>query len=512
MSTTVVQTQATPNGANGTKPGETETHCDHADSAHESSKKKQLLPHTINPRVMEAQYAVRGALVLRAMQHQRALDSGEKMPFDEIIYCNIGNPHQLRQKPITYFRQVLSIVDYPELATLAPSAYPPDAVARALKFLDNCPGGTGAYSESQGISCIRQHVADFISKRDGVKASADDIFLSDGASQGVSIAMQILIRDSMDGVMIPIPQYPLYTATISLCGGRAVGYYLNEEANWTMEIAELRRSIREARQEGVRVRAMVVINPGNPTGQCLGIENMREVVRFCEEEGLLLIADEVYQVNTYGEDCNFVSFRRVVTELNSPIELLSYHSVSKGFVGECGRRGGYMELHNIHPEVFEQVYKMFSIGLCCNVSGQVMVDLMVKPPAEGEPSYELYEQEIAALRGSMTRRSKKLSAALNTMRNVSCTPIQGAMYAFPTIRLPAKAHAAAAQAGMAPDTFYCVSLLDATGICVVPGSGFRQKKGTWHFRTTFLPGEDKMDMVIDKLRRFNDTFMSTYED
>lgn len=144
---------------------------------------KQLLPNTINPRVMEAQYAVRGALVLRAMQHQRALENNEKMPFDEIIYCNIGNPHQLKQKPITFFRQVLALVDYPELATLAPNAFPPDAVQRALTFLENCPGGTGAYSESQGILHIRQHVAEFISRRDGVTASADDIFLSDGASQ-----------------------------------------------------------------------------------------------------------------------------------------------------------------------------------------------------------------------------------------------------------------------------------------------------------------------------------------
>jgi alanine transaminase len=134
---------------------------------------------------MEAQYAVRGALVLRAMQHQRALENNEKMPFDEIIYCNIGNPHQLKQKPITFFRQVLALVDYPELATLAPDAFPPDAVQRALTFLENCPGGTGAYSESQGILHIRQHVAEFISRRDGVTASADDIFLSDGASQVV---------------------------------------------------------------------------------------------------------------------------------------------------------------------------------------------------------------------------------------------------------------------------------------------------------------------------------------
>ena len=246
MSSTILQPPVPVQCLNGSKHFDGSSSVGTAQDSSENSESnpaiqptKQLLPNTINPRVMEAQYAVRGALVLRAMQHQRALENKETMPFDEIIYCNIGNPHQLKQKPITFFRQVLALVDYPELATLASDSFPPDAVQRALTFLENCPGGTGAYSESQGIHHIRQHVAEFISRRDGVTASADDIFLSDGASQvfahdtlaphhmflmflcsivicqdsfdklhlqGVSIAMQIMIRDSADGVMIPIPQ------------------------------------------------------------------------------------------------------------------------------------------------------------------------------------------------------------------------------------------------------------------------------------------------------------------
>eukprot|EP00286_Rhodomonas_abbreviata_P002652 CAMPEP_0181346598 /NCGR_PEP_ID=MMETSP1101-20121128/33413_1 /TAXON_ID=46948 /ORGANISM="Rhodomonas abbreviata, Strain Caron Lab Isolate" /LENGTH=509 /DNA_ID=CAMNT_0023458721 /DNA_START=105 /DNA_END=1634 /DNA_ORIENTATION=+ len=471
----------------------------------------QLSAGTINPKVVDAQYAVRGALVLRAMQHERALQENQKLPFDEIFFCNIGNPHQLNQKPVTYFRQVLSLMDYPEMSDhpAVTQIYPADAIARAKHFFANVPGGTGAYSESQGITLVRQHVAEFISRRDGVQADKDDVFLTDGASQGVAVSTNILIRNELDGIMIPIPQYPLYSATISLCGGRAVGYYLDEANNWSMDISELKSSLKNARSEGTNVRALAIINPGNPTGQCLTEANMREVVKFCEEENLVILADEVYQTNVYG-DVPFTSFRKVVTEMHSDVELISYHSVSKGMIGECGRRGGYMELQNLDASVIEQVYKMFSIGLCSNISGQVMVDCMVKPPVEGEESYPLYKQEMDGLYASLLRRSQKLSAALSTMSNISCTPIAGAMYAFPQIHLPRKAVDAAKVAGMQPDTFYAVELLDATGICVVPGNGFRQQAGTFHFRTTFLPPENKMDMVVDKLRTFNESFMSKY--
>uniref|UniRef100_A0A7S0E8I1 Aminotransferase class I/classII large domain-containing protein n=1 Tax=Hanusia phi TaxID=3032 RepID=A0A7S0E8I1_9CRYP len=471
----------------------------------------QLTPDSINPKVLEAQYAVRGALVLRAMQHERALQQKQILPFSEILYCNIGNPHQLKQKPVTFFRQVLALTDYPDLLDMpgCSEVFPADAIQRAKEFHRNTPGGTGAYSESQGLRHVRENVAKFIARRDGVTAYADDIFLTDGASQGVHISIMCLIKNELDGIMIPIPQYPLYTATISLNGGRAVGYYLDESHGWTMDVSELDRALREARNQGTNVRALAVINPGNPTGQCLTEANIRQVVEFCERNNLVILADEVYQANVYG-NVPFTSFRKVVTNMKSNVELISYHSVSKGMIGECGRRGGYMELINIDPVVVEQIYKLFSISLCSNIAGQIIVDLMVSPPSEGDPSYDQYEREMKDLFESLKRRSQKLHSALNSMKNITCTEIGGAMYAFPSIHLPPSAVQAAKEAGMTPDTFYAVELLDATGICVVPGSGFRQKQGSFHFRTTFLPSESKMDDVIDKLRKFNQTFMDKY--
>ncbi len=142
-----------------------------------------------------------------------------------------------------------------------------------------------------------------------------------GRSQGVTVCLEVIVRTGTDGILIPIPQYPLYSATIDLLGGRYVGYYLNEAKGWEMDIGELRRALKEAREQGTTVRALAVINPGNPTGQTLSLENMKDVVKFCEEEALVLMADEVYQANVYGSKQTFTSFRKVVTEMNSKVEV-----------------------------------------------------------------------------------------------------------------------------------------------------------------------------------------------
>jgi len=194
------------------------------------------------------------------------------------------------------------------------------------------------------------------------------------------------------------------------------------------------------------------------------------------------------------------------------LELLSFHSISKGFVGECGHRGGYVELHNIDPDVKAVLYKLASISLCPNVVGQILIGLMTNPPVPGNPSYELYNQEKTAILNSLKRRAEKLVKALNQLEGVSCRPVEGAMYVFPKITLSKLACNAAKLEGKVPDVFYAMKLLEATGICVVPGSGFGQKPDTWHFRTTFLPLEEHIDLVIEKIRIFHKNFYDLYRE
>eukprot|EP01132_Coremiostelium_polycephalum_P004831 gene4831-6021_t len=475
----------------------------------------------ICPTVKTAQYAVRGELVIRADALTQTLNKQKKegtklLPFDEIVYCNIGNPQQLKQKPLTFFRQVVALCECPELLQNPEvgKVFPADAIARAKELLGSINNATGAYSSSQGIGLVLKSVADFIERRDGHPADPSEIFLTDGASTGVQRILRLLIKDRTDGIMIPIPQYPLYSATIELYDGSQLGYYLNEENGWSLEVAELERSYKESLAKGITPRALVIINPGNPTGQTLARKNMEDVIDFCYRNKLVLLADEVYQENVYVKETKpFISFKKVLRDMGgkyNDLELVSFHSISKGFVGECGKRGGYMELCGINPDVKSEIYKLASIGLCPNVIGQLIVDLMVRPPVQGDVSYDLYVQERDGIFESLKRRALLLNKALNSLEGVSCNPSEGAMYSFPQIRLPQKAVDYAKSIGKQPDTYYCISLLEATGICVVPGSGFGQRDGTYHFRTTFLPSEQAIEGVCKKIAEFHKDFMNKY--
>lgn len=340
-------------------------------------------------------------------------------------------------------------------------------------------------------SLVYRHKIKSNLERDGYPAYPENIFLTAGASQGVSYLLQTILTSPKDGILIPIPQYPLYTATLSLLKGAPIPYYLSEETNWSLFVPDLVAALEKARSEGIRPRALVVINPGNPTGGCLQESVIKDVIELCEKENLVLIADEVYQTNIYKEDRPFHSFKKVVSQLDSPIELVSLHSVSKGMIGECGHRGGYFELHNFDSEVQQQIYKLASINLCPPISGQIVVDLMVNPPSPGSASYQSFEAEFKSIYEGLKSRALSLKDAFNKMQGVECQSPEGAMYLFPRlVDIPEKAVEAAKKAGKKVDEYYCMRMLEAVGVCVIPGSGFGQKDGTWHYRTTFLASLD----------------------
>lgn len=326
---------------------------------------RSLNINNINPHVKEAKYAVRGELAIKSEQYraQLAKDEGKHLPFDSVISANIGNPQQLDQKPITFFRQVASLVENPLLLehghVLEKSlGYKSDAIERAKKLLKDVKS-VGAYSQSQGAPGIRKSVADFIERRDGYSADPDNIYLCAGASAGVNALMNVMLDGPKTGVLVPIPQYPLYTATLSLLDSQAVPYYLNEESQWSTDVDGMRSALKEARNNGIDVRAVVVINPGNPTGGSLDADNIKSVLQLAADEKLVVLADEVYQTNVFEGE--FTSFKKCLRELQGSkqnengkfdhIELASLHSISKGMVGECGHRGGYYEMVGFDPEV-----------------------------------------------------------------------------------------------------------------------------------------------------------------
>jgi len=294
-----------------------------------------------------------------------------------------------------------------------------------------------------------------------------------------------------------------------------VPYYLNEATGWGLEISEVKQQLEAARVRGIDVRAIVIINPGNPTGQVLSKENQEEIVQFCKNEGLVLLADEVYQENVYVDNKKFHSFKKIARSMGygeKDICLVSFQSVSKGYYGECGRRGGYMEVTGFDNNIKDQLYKVASVNLCSNISGQILASLVMNPPKSGDESFEMFFAERDGILSSLARRAKTLVDALNQLEGVTCNEAEGAMYVFPRIHLPQQAIKAAEAVNMVPDAFYSQRLLEATGIVTVPGSGFRQVPGTWHFRSTILPPEDKIPIIVSRMTTFHQKFMEEFRD
>jgi len=466
--------------------------------------------NNISERLLKSHYAVRGPIVNRAQQLE---DQGRK-----IIYCNIGNPQALKQRPLTYLRQILCLVEYPELldSPEGKKIFPSDVIEKVRSMFSKYPHGTGAYSQSAGIPFIREAVAEYIQRRDGISADKDHIILTDGASKAAQSAIIALLKTDHDGFMIPVPQYPLYSASIALYEGKQIGYTLDESNHWQLNLQELEESIAKARREGVNPVAIVVINPGNPTGSVLSYENIVMVIDFARRHNLSILADEVYQENVYDSDSKFFSFAKVMHDLDeTKIPLFSYNSVSKGLLGECGHRGGYIEFRNISDDIVGQFEKLFSISLCANLPGQFATYVMVSPPQPGETSYDLYVRERKEVFDSLKRKARILTDGINSIEGMSIELPRGAMYAFVRFTLPPEK--GVRTDSMTPDELhayeekrdsdYCLALLEETGICVIPGSGFGQLPGTLHFRTTFLPPAEEIQELIVKLGKFHTRYV-----
>ncbi|XP_040481951.1 alanine aminotransferase 1 isoform X2 [Ursus maritimus] len=419
---------------------------DHSQVAMNGLKEKVLTLDTMNPCVRRVEYAVRGPIVLRALELEQELRQGVKKPFTEVIRANIGDAQAMGQKPITFLRQVLALCVHPDL--LNSPNFPEDAKRKAERILQACGGHSlGAYSVSSGIQLIREDVASYIERRDGgIPADPNNIYLSTGASDAILTVLKLLVAGegpTRTGVLIPIPQYPLYSAAL----------------------AELN-------------------------------------------------AVQVYQDNVYAEGSQFHSFKKVLTEMGPPYatqqELASFHSVSKGYMGECGFRGGYVEVVNLDAAVQQQMQKLLSVRLCPPVPGQVLLSMVVSPPAPSDPSFAQFQAERQAVLAELAAKAKLTEQVFNEAPGIRCNPVQGAMYSFPRVQLPPRAVQRAQELGLAPDMFFCMRLLEETGICVVPGSGFGQREGTYHFRMTILPPMEKLRPLLEKLSQFHAKFTREY--
>ena len=282
-------------------------------------------------------------------------------------------------------------------------------------------------------------------------------------------------------------------------------------------MSEIETRYRTAKDSGFNPKAFVLINPGNPTGDVVTKEKLEEIVKFCYENRLLLIADEVYQEITYEQP--FVSARKVVESLGEPyksgLEFVSIGSAAKGLLSECGLRGAYIELRNFDPFALGQFAKLRTVGLCPNVTGQLAVELMVNPPRRDSNSKEvcdLYEKEKNEILDNLITKRKLTNEKLANTYKMTCNPMFGSYYVFPRVHMTDSAIKEAKKRGMEPDSFYCVEMLKETGLMVVPGNGFRQKDGTYHFRMSSLVYKhDELASVLDNIDSFNKKFFAIYK-
>lgn len=474
---------------------------------------------SVNQNILEMEYAVRGAIPQRAAELRK---QGR-----ETIPCHIGNPQALGQNPISFYRHVLSLLESPskiarekrlnqlrkqhpeKFTDLEDSDFISDFILDYCeKILTKMETGLGAYTESNGPLFIREAIARFIDERDRrdsvdfVGADPEQIFITNGASEGAKYVIDMLIAHKNDGIMIPTPQYPLYSASIKRTGGVQVNYYPDEDKGWTLNKDILKDSLKKAQKEGVLVKAIVVINPGNPTGAILDEQSILEILDFAEENRLAIIADEVYQENVYGAE--FISFARALGSRKVP--LFSLHSASKGFYGECGHRGGYLEVRN-PPEIAggrvkftDVILKQASVSLCSNTVGQLLTYLIVSPPFADSEEYPRFIHEKELILSELLKKATTIKQSFDKMDGVECFGRIGALYLFPRLnKLPAGAS----------DFDYCMNLLEETGLCTINGSGFGQRQGTSHLRIAFLPPCSLLEKVLPAWVEFHNRYVNS---
>ncbi|KAL1128878.1 hypothetical protein AAG570_013412 [Ranatra chinensis] len=298
------------------------------------------------------------------------------------------------------------------------------------------------------------------------------------------------MSDEIDGkkpaILLPTPEYPLFSASLQEHGVQELRYKLNEDDVWAIDIDSAYEAVEEGKRQSYQPRAIVIINPGNPTGKSSLNKYTYVFVEHIIIFIYIIIYSQVYQELAYFDDHPFHSFKKVLKEMGHPysdsVQLCSFMSSSKGVIYESGLRGGFMEMTNVDDSIRKCLTTVCSAQLCANTIGQVAVDVMVKPPVPGEPSYQLYNEEKTIAMDALKRKSKACCDFFNSLEGVHCNPIRSGYYAFPRVDIPPRAVKDAEAKGMDVDTYYLMELLEETGISYAPGSAFGQAPGTHHLR------------------------------
>jgi alanine-synthesizing transaminase len=336
------------------------------------------------------------------------------------------------------------------------------------------------YSDSKGIYPARKAIMQECQLSGIPDVTVDDIYLGNGVSELIVMSMQALLNDG-DEVLIPSPDYPLWTAAVTLAGGRAVHYLCDEQADWAPSIDDIKSKITS------RTRAIVIINPNNPTGAVYPKAVLQDIAALASERNLVVLADEIYDKILY-DDAEHIPMGSIATD----VLCITFNGLSKAY-RLAGFRSGWMILSGAKiraKDFVEGLTILASMRLCANVPAQLAIQTALGGYQSindlTKPGGRLYEQREVAWR------------SLNEIPGVSCTKPMGALYMFP--RLDPKVYA------IKDDEKLVLDFLTQEKILVVQGTGFNWAQPD-HLRVVFLP---RVDELSEAIKRFGQ-FLQRYE-
>jgi len=332
-----------------------------------------------------------------------------------------------------------------------------------------------AYSDSKGIFAARKAIMQYCQEKGIQGVTLDDIYTGNGVSELIVLAMNALLNNG-DEVLVPAPDYPLWTAAVSLSGGTPIHYLCDESKEWAPDLADLRSKITP------RTKAIVMINPNNPTGAIYSKAVLMELTQIAREHGLILFADEIYDKMLYDEE-QHVS----LASLSSDVVIITFNGLSKNY-RSCGYRSGWMVVSGDKSRIkdyIEGLNMLSSMRLCANVPGQYAIQTALG-------GYQSIDDLVA--KGGRLARQRDLAWELITaIPGVSCVKPKSALYLFPKL-----------DPEMYPienDQEFIADLLREEKVLMVQGSGFNWVKPD-HFRVVFLPHEDVLKDAIGRFARF----------
>ncbi len=342
----------------------------------------------------------------------------------------------------------------------------------------NLPLAQG-YCESKGLFSARKAVMQYCQEKNFPEVTIDDIYIGNGVSELIVMAMQALLNNG-DEMLIPAPDYPLWTAAVNLSGGRAVHYIKDESSDWYPDLDDIRSKITD------KTRGIVVINPNNPTGAVYPREILEGIVQIAREHSLVIFADEIYDKILYDE-----AEHVALASLSDDLLTVSFNGLSKSYRA-AGFRSGWMVVSGAKHKAggyIEGLNMLASMRLCANVPAQ----LTIQTALGGYQSIN----DLVAPGGRLCEQRTRAWELLNDIPGVSCVKPKGALYMFP--RLDSKRYK------IHDDEKLVLDLLKQQKILVVQGTGFNWPQHD-HLRIVTLPRTEDLELAIGKLARFLETY------